>query len=184
MKRFPLILIALMGLFLGFASCGSDEEEDSWRETNEEWFNQQKNLQEGGRNYYKLVTATWDSRAQVLLHWFNDTMLTRNNLKPLYSSTVDVKYKGWIYDGTPFDSSYLRKSPADSLMRFTINLDVIEGWGVALTQMHVGDSCRVVIPYSLAYGSTSRGTIIKPYSMLVFDIKLANIYKYETQNNR
>ena len=50
--------------------------------------------------------------------------------------------------------------------------------------MHVGDSCKIIIPYNLGYGSTSRGTVIKAYSMLEFDIKLVDIYRYERKSDR
>lgn len=184
MKRFPFILVLLLGVCFGIASCGDDEKKDSWREANDKWFQEQINRKEDGRNYYKMVTAPWDNRGQVLIHWFNDTMLTKDNLRPLYSSTVDLKYIGRIYDGTPFDSSFLNKTPADSIFRCTLNGDLIEGWALAVTQMHVGDSCKIIIPYNLGYGSTSRGTVIKAYSMLEFDIKLVDIYRYERKSDR
>ena len=67
----------LLGVCFGIASCGDDEKKDSWRETNDKWFQEQINRKEDGRNYYKMVTAPWDNRGQVLIHWFNDTMLTK-----------------------------------------------------------------------------------------------------------
>ena len=59
---------------------------------------------------------------------------------------------------------------------------MIQGWVVALQDMRVGDSCEVVIPYSMAYGSQDLGTI-KPYSMLKFGIKLVDIPFYEIKEN-
>jgi len=47
--------------------------------------------------------------------------------------------------------------------------------------MHVGDSCRIVIPYTMGYGSYDMGTILQPYSMLQFDLKLVDIYAYKNQ---
>ena len=44
--------------------------------------------------------------------------------------------------------------------------------------MHIGDSCRVIIPYIVGYGTTASGDI-KPFSTLQFDIKLVGIPKYE-----
>jgi len=46
--------------------------------------------------------------------------------------------------------------------------------------MHVGDSCRIVVPYTMGYGSYDMGTILQPYSMLQFDLKLVDIYAYKT----
>lgn len=165
-------------MILGISSClGSStaDEYKDWRLQNDEWFAKQK----ANTSYYTTVTAPWDDNAQVLIHWFNDTMLTRNNLKPLYTSTVWVKYRGMTIENTPFDSSYLRTSPADSIFSCRLNSGVVEGWAVAITRMHVNDSCRVVIPYSLGYGSYKMSTVILPYTNLIFDIKLADIYGYE-----
>ncbi|MBR2147778.1 MAG: FKBP-type peptidyl-prolyl cis-trans isomerase [Muribaculaceae bacterium] len=91
---------------------------------------------------------------------------------------VDVKYHLRLYDGTPIDSSFLSTSPADSLFRCRLNTGVIEGWGIAIPRMHIGDSCRVIIPYNVGYGTKASGEI-KPYSTLQFDIKLVGIPYYE-----
>ena len=65
----------------------------------------------------------------------------------------------------------------DSIYRFRPS-DMISGWQIALTDMRVGDSCRVVIPADQGYGVQSTG-IILPYSVLVFDIKLTDIYSLQ-----
>ena len=175
-----LLVIGLLGV-MGFvlSSCLKNDVEDKykdWRKANNEWFE----AQQGNTAFYKTVTAPWDPNGKVLVHWFNDTMLTRGNLKPLLTSTVEVKYRGTLYDATPFDSSFLSTAPRDSITRFSLNAG-IEGWALGIMQMHVGDSCRVVIPYMMGYGSSSMGSVIKPFSTLVFDIKLDNIYTYEVK---
>ncbi len=177
----------LVATAMGVTSClgnGVEDEYKDWREKNQNWFNEQQiKLDDKGKLYYTVVTAPWDPNAKVLVHWFNDRELTKDNLAPLYSSTVDVKYKGCLYNNTPFDSSFLSTTPADSISRFTIGNTskggVIEGWGIALPQMHVGDSCRIVINYPQGYGAYSINELIKPYSVLQFDVKLVDIYKYE-----
>ena len=163
---------------MALSSCLKDKDEyKDWREKNEEWFA----VQTSNTSYYTVVRPSWNSSVYVLMHWYNDRNATSGNLKPKYTSTVDVKYRGQLYDGTAFDSSYLRTSPGDSLFRVQVGGDIIEGWAVALTNMHVGDSCRVVVPYNLGYGTYSRGSYIKPYSMMVFDILLKDISNYETK---
>ena len=184
MKKFPFILILVMALGSVFTSCFKNDDEKiaddyaEWREANTAWYKEQAARTEGGKNYYTTVVAPWDPNAQVLIHWFNDTTKTKNNLKPKFSSMVDVKYFLRLYDGTPIDSSYLSTSPADSLFRCRLNSGVIEGWAIAIPKMHVGDSCRVIVPYNVGYGTTSSGEI-KPFSTLQFDIKLVGIPKYE-----
>lgn len=185
MRRFPFIIMLALLMGITSVSCFRDDDESKtlkkyaeWEEANTEWFNEQATLKgSDGKLYYTTVSPSWDTKSRVLMHWFNDTIKTQGNLKPIYTSTVDVKYRGMLYDSTPFDSSYLRTTPADSIFR-TYLPNNIEGWSAAITHMHVGDSCRVVIPYTLGYGSTTSGSI-KPYSMLVFDVALKGIYKYE-----
>ena len=59
---------------------------------------------------------------------------------------------------------------------------MIQGWTVALEDMRVGDSCEVVIPYTMAYGAQSSG-LIKPYSALKFHIKLVDIPFYQIKED-
>lgn len=174
-KFFYTVVMAVMAITMLDSCLGKtvfDEYKD-WREANDEWYQQQM-----ASGQYTKVTATWDPTATTLIRWHNDTMLTKDNLKPLITSTVDVKYHLRLYDGTPVDSSYYLSSPADSIYRSMVNQNV-EGWMIALTRMHVGDSCTIIVPYQQGYGSTKRSNVLLPYSMLVFDMKLVDIYKYK-----
>lgn len=175
---------------MGLTSClgnGVEDQYKEWNDANQKWFNEQLVLVgEDGKPFYEVVTPTWDPSAKVLIHWFNDRELTKDNLSPLYTSSVDVKYIGRLYNGVPFDSSYLSTSPRDSITRFSIGQSgssngVIEGWAIALQNMHVGDSCRVVINYQQAYGSYHVNDLLKPFSVLQFDMKLDDIHTYEAK---
>ena len=182
MKKFPFILLLMAVLGGALTSCFFDDDDNDlnsdWAQENIKWYEAQTALTVGGVKFYTPITATWDPAAEVLMHWFNDTNNTKGNLKPLYSSQVDVKYHLSLYDGTAVDSSYLSTSPADSILRTRLN-SVVEGWAIALTHMHIGDSCRVIVPYNVGYGSSGVGDAIKPYSTLQFDIKLVGIPAYE-----
>lgn len=171
-KFFYIVILATVAITMLDSCLGKSiyDEYKDWREKNDTWYSQQ---QASGR--YTQLIAPWDPSAQVLIRWHNDTMLTRNNLKPLITSTVDVKYHLSLYDGTPADSSYYL---TDSIYRSRISQN-IEGWMIALSNMHVGDSCTVVIPYQQAYGSTKMNEVILPFSNLIFDVKLVDIYKYK-----
>ena len=173
-KFFYTVIMAVMAVTMLDSCLGKSIEDEykDWREKNVEWFERQQ-----ASGQYTLVTAARDPSAKTLMRWHNDTMLTRNNLKPLITSTTDVKYHLRLYDGTPVDSSYYMTSPADSIYRAMVNANV-EGWMIALTRMHVGDSCTVIVPYEQGYGSLKKTDVLVPYSTLVFDIKLVDIYKY------
>ena len=174
-KFFYTVIMAVMAITTLNSCLGEsvDDKYKDWRESNDAWFAQQ-----AASGQYTTVTAPWDPSARVLMRWHNDRQLTKDNLAPMITSTVDVKYYLRLYDGTPADSSYLLTYPADSIYRSVVNANV-EGWMIALTNMHVGDSCTVIMPYHQGYGSANKGTIL-PYSNLVFDIKLVDIYKYKS----
>ncbi len=182
MKKLMQVAAAAALAVSAWSCVGSSVEDNykDWRETNIKWYEQQAARTENGKPYYTQVKAAWNDQVSVLVHWYNDTTANRRNLRPLYTSTVDVKYIGRLYDGTAFDSTFLATSPADSIFRTALNADIIEGWPIAIMRMRVGDSCHVVIPYNLGYG-TAEVNIIKPYSALQFDIKLQDIYKYEAR---
>ena len=176
MKKFFYIVIMAIVAITTLDSCLGksvyDEYKD-WRNANEEWYQRQ-----AASGQYTMLTAPWDPSAQTLIRWHNDTMQTHNNLKPLITSTVDVKYMLRLYNDTPVDSSYALVSPAAGVYRTMVN-GTVEGWMIALTRMHVGDSCTIIVPYQQGYGSAKMSDILVPYSMLVFDIKLEDIYKYK-----
>lgn len=174
-KFFYTVILAIVALTMLDSCLGKNvyDEYKDWRENNDAWYQQQS-----VSGQYATAIAPWDPSAQVLIRWHNDTMLTRDNLKPLVTSTVDVKYHLKRYDGAPLDSSYLNSSPADSIYRTLVSSN-IEGWMIALTRMHVGDTCTVIIPYQQGYGSAKMSDLLLPYSNLIFDIKLVDIYKYK-----
>ncbi len=88
---------------------------------------------------------------------------------PRANSVVTVHYKGSLINGKVFDSSYERGYPE----AFRLG-ELITGWQIALTQMHVGDHWVVYIPWELAYGKQGNGNI-PGYSTLIFEIELIAI---------
>jgi peptidylprolyl isomerase len=84
---------------------------------------------------------------------------------PTATSNVTVNYTGWKTDGTMFDSSVTRGTPAT----FPLNR-VIAGWTEGVQLMVVGEKRRFWIPEPLAY----RGER-EPKGMLVFDVELLDI---------
>lgn len=90
--------------------------------------------------------------------------------KPKASDTVRCHYEGRLIDGTVFDSSYRRNSPAD----FGLN-QVIKGWTEGVQLMSEGAKYRFFIPYNLAYGEMGAGSNIPPYAALIFDVELIKV---------
>ena len=96
-----------------------------------------------------------------------------NGPRPRPSDTVRVNYEGRLLDGTVFDSSYERGTPAE----FPLG-GVIPGWTEGLGLMPVGAKYRFWIPSELGYGASGTpGGPIGPNATLVFDVELLAIPK-------
>ena len=90
--------------------------------------------------------------------------------KPAATDTVVTHYHGTLTDGTVFDSSVERGSPATFP-----GIRVIAGWTEALQMMGTGSKWRLVIPSELAYGERGAGGAIPPNATLVFEVELLEI---------
>jgi FKBP-type peptidyl-prolyl cis-trans isomerase FklB len=90
--------------------------------------------------------------------------------KPLPTDTVTTHYHGTLIDGTVFDSSKERGTPAS----FPVN-GVIQGWQEALPMMNTGSTYRLFIPSELAYGNRGAGAKIGPNATLIFEVELISI---------
>lgn len=91
-----------------------------------------------------------------------------SGVNPQSTSVVTVHYHGTLIDGTVFDSSYERGTPA----QFPLN-QVISGWTEGLQLMNEGSKFRFYIPQELAYGANPHPqSPIKPYMALIFDVEL------------
>ena len=88
---------------------------------------------------------------------------------PTVRSIVSVHYRGTLIDGKEFDNSYKRNCPEAFRL-----CDVIDGWQLALQQMHVGDKWMIYIPYELGYGSKACAGI-PAFSTLIFEVELLGI---------
>ena len=88
---------------------------------------------------------------------------------PVPTDMVTVQYRGRLIDGTEFDSSYKRGTPAS----FPVNA-VIKGWQEALVLMKPGAKWELFVPPELAYGTSPRPGI-PPNSLLIFDVDLLSV---------
>lgn len=93
-----------------------------------------------------------------------------NGKIPAATDQVKCHYHGTLIDGTVFDSSVQRGTPAT----FGVN-QVIKGWVEALQLMPVGSKWKLFIPSDLAYGVQGAGQSIEPNSTLVFEVEVLDI---------
>lgn len=175
MKLRNLILPAFAAA-IALSSCESDEVKDwndyaDWREANDAWLH---DIIASGK--YQKYVPEWNEDLSVIMRFLNDRSATEGNLTPLYTSSVKVKYKGWLYDGTPFDSSYVYTDSCATLLPSSL----IDGWVIALANMRVGDKVELIVPYDAAYGTASYGAV-NPYSNLRFELELRDVVTYEVK---
>ncbi|HEU5164353.1 MAG TPA: FKBP-type peptidyl-prolyl cis-trans isomerase [Chitinophagaceae bacterium] len=81
-------------------------------------------------------------------------------------STVSVKYKGQLTNGTVFDQSTASVS-------FQLG-GLIEAWKKGIPMIKPGGKIKLYCPPSLAYGSQANGTI-PANSILIFEVELVSV---------
>ena len=92
---------------------------------------------------------------------------------PTAADVVKVHYRGTFADGSEFDSSYARNSPA----QFPLG-GVIPCWTEGVQRMKVGGKAKLTCPSKLAYGERGAGGgKIPPNSALQFEVELLEIAK-------
>jgi FKBP-type peptidyl-prolyl cis-trans isomerase FkpA len=89
---------------------------------------------------------------------------------PKPTDTVKVHYHGTLRDGSVFDSSVERGTPAT----FPLNR-VVPCWTEGLQKIKVGGKAKLVCPSSIAYGDRGAPPKIKPGAPLVFEVELISI---------
>jgi len=171
---------ALITFSAALSGCMDDNTVDytPWRLENDEYVACMTDAvnEQGNKEYIKVIPE-WEPGSFVLMKWHNDRSLTHKNLIPLDNSTVNVKYDVALIDGTEIDDSYDMTTYGDSIYQ-TRPCKNITGFWAALRQMHVGDSVTCIIPWQSGYGSTDRGKI-KPYSTLIYHIKMKSIQAFQ-----
>jgi FKBP-type peptidyl-prolyl cis-trans isomerase FkpA len=92
--------------------------------------------------------------------------------------TLTVNYTGWLYDATKPDFKGTQFDTSAGKTPFTFRLGagaVITGWDQGLLGMRAGGKRTLVIPASLAYGSSGSGTTIPPDAPLLFEVELISV---------
>ncbi len=188
MKQKYIIAVLLAALCM--VSCKEEddtvEEYANWQVKNEAYFEEayQKHVN-GGPEAFVLKRLTLPDSVNINQAKHTDCILVdvlESGLgwgsSPLYSSTAYVHYRGRLIpspsypSGYQFDSSFLNEFDPQTAEPAELEVDkMVEGFGLALQYMKIGDHWRVTIPYQLGYGATSSGTI-PAYSTLVFEMWL------------
>lgn len=90
--------------------------------------------------------------------------------KPDTKSSVTVHYRGWLDNGSVFDTSYDLGQPAD----FGVT-QVIPGWTEGLQLIGEGGMIELEIPSNLGYGTRGQPPQIPPNATLHFIVELIKV---------
>ncbi|WP_372871913.1 FKBP-type peptidyl-prolyl cis-trans isomerase [Shewanella sp.] len=85
---------------------------------------------------------------------------------------ITTHYRGWLADGTEFDSSHKRGQGFQCVIGTG---RVIKGWDQGIIGMKVGGKRRLQVPAHLGYGERQIGNMIPPNSDLTFEIELLEV---------
>ncbi len=89
---------------------------------------------------------------------------------PKPTDKIKIHYHGTTTDGTVFDSSVERGTPAEWVLD-----SMIPCWVEGVQLMKVGGKARLVCPPNLAYGDRGAPPVIKPGATLTFQLELIDI---------
>ncbi len=178
--KYSIIPTLLAAMLIMVSSCIKDNTVDytEWEQKNTAFVAaaEAERNPDGSPTYTRIV-PDWAPNAFSLVKWENDRTLTEKNLRPLSNSVIKVKYDLEDIEGRRISDSYTSTTYGDSIYLCRPNQNIIGFWN-CVTNMHVGDSVTCIMPYVSGYGSTANGSV-KPYSTLIYHIKLVDITAYE-----
>ena len=93
--------------------------------------------------------------------------------KAIPGQKVTVNYKGYLMDGTVFDSNLDPKFNHVQPFEFVLGRgNVIRGWDEGIALLRKGEKATLYIPSGLAYGKNPPNSVIPVNGILIFDVEL------------
>lgn len=150
-----LLPILFLGVF--FANCNKEEQNLTYQE--------QLEIDEKAIEDYLAANNLSAEIGEFGMRYIIDEAGEGPN--PTSTSTVIVKYKGYLPDGTVFDES-------DAFQTSLGGTSLISGWRIGIPLFKKGGKGTIFLPSSLGYGEFGTGATIGPNQILIFDIELIN----------
>lgn len=196
MKTLSYILFLFSSLFI-LGSCSENDEVgeyDNWKERNQQYIDSIANLASiGADGWSKMLSFTLMDSVENINPNNNHYIYIQKieegagTTYPMYNDSVRVHYLGRLIPSSSYAQGYIF---GKSYSTYTFNeatdvpaimavKDNIVGFATATMHMVEGDRWRIVIPYYLGYGTSSSASI-PGYSALIFDVKLARVYRYKS----
>jgi len=190
-----LILLALCTSAFTFVSCQETEaisDYDNWEQRNQIYVDSIAKVcaENADGNWVRYCAYNRDELVESTKGNNNHYVYVHKNVNgkgsysPQFNDVVRIHYLGHLIpsdmykNGYIFDRSYngyTLNEKTDVPNQFSVN-NLVVGFTTALMNMVEGDDWTVYIPNELGYGDAS--TPVHSYSTLIFNVKLAKIYKY------
>jgi FKBP-type peptidyl-prolyl cis-trans isomerase FkpA len=110
------------------------------------------------------------SMTKVAEDLYTKDLVVGTGIQVARGHTLQMRYTGWLKDGTRFDSNQTTGHA------FVVGQGrVIPGWDLGVVGMRVGGTRQLVIGSTYGYGATGSGGNIPPGATLVFVVELVSI---------
>jgi len=165
MKLSKYISLSSLLLFIGFALFASCKKEEN-NETPTTNLSSKEQQDSVLQVYFTKNNITAQKTASGLYYVIDEQGTPIQN-----GETIKVNYEGKLLSGKKFDSSFDRGQPIE----FPIGVGrVIKGWDEGIPLVGKGGKGTLYIPSHLGYGARASGSVITPYSILVFRVEVFN----------
>ncbi len=179
--------MTLFALLLLATSCDEQEEVseyDNWQARNVAYVDSIANLANAGTDgWVKYQSYTLGDNLGMdadnsFYIYVKKLEVGTGEASPSDGDRVRGHFCGSLITGEVFDKSYSgselnEKTDVPALMK---TISTVAGFATALERMVEGDRWKVVIPSYIGYWTNSNASI-PAYSTLIFDLKLARLYK-------
>jgi FKBP-type peptidyl-prolyl cis-trans isomerase len=175
----------LLWLFVGFASCGAEEDPRPRPLTDAELKAAMDSLDRLRTSVEKMEILSFiektawplvDARSGVW-YWVYETS-NLDTIHPSEGDVVGVRYEVRLLNDTLCYTNFEDELPE----QFLVNLDNVEsGLHEGITYMTVGDKAKFILASVRAHGLLGDMDMIPPSSPIVFDIELVSISKANAQ---
>lgn len=201
MRKYFSIFPLLASLFILCACSENDEvnEFDNWQAQNQHYVDSIAQLADAGKDGWTKVLAFTLVSKEPRADFNNNQYIYIQKLEngtgtyhPQYNDSIRVHYMGRLIPSSSYSQGYIF-GKSYSTYAFNEKVDVptlmavkqnVTGFATATMHMVEGDHWKLVIPYKLGYGDTEYTSAKIPgYSTLIFDVKLARVYKYRVDTN-
>lgn len=197
-----LLYLALTIVITSLTSCAEQDEGyeyDNWKEINEKYIDSIANVAQKNADGKWAIYASFSIGDSVetfkgqnkYFIYVHKNISTTEGEPPLYNDSIRVHYTGKILptakhpSGQIFDKSIngdILNEDTDVPSLFQLGSGLILGFSTALLHMKEGEQWTVYIPSYLGYDGNETSKI-PSYSALIFDIKLAKIYRLGKKEN-